>query len=128
MKKFDCNFDAIEIEAHQIVFTGQDGCGAGDEFIYEPVDIDKGSMADVWSVFGHLARQEGTPESRSMEGHGGGRELIADCETPEAAEFIAELVHEYLLIAGVDAPTHWYTDRPPTFTRCAVGEPCRRKP
>jgi hypothetical protein len=106
MPKFECNFDALEIEAHQIV-SEPDGCGAGETHRYEPVDIDKGDTADVWSVFGHIPGAFACP----AEGIGSGRKLIADCETPEAAEFIAGLVHEYLLISGIDTPISWYTDR-----------------
>ena len=62
MKKFNCDFDAIEIEAHRII-QHDDG-----QVVYEPWDFDEdGAAPDVWSVFGHLTRQEGTPESRSAE-------------------------------------------------------------
>lgn len=120
MEKFACNFDAIEIEAHNII---QQDNG---QITYEPADFGPGVPPDVWSVFGHRTAQVGTPESRSMEGHGAGRTLIADCETPEAAEFIAELVVARIRrdlpwsldpTAVFTIPIYWYTDRPENVTQ-----------
>jgi hypothetical protein len=106
MEKFDCNFDALEIEAHRII-QHDDG-----QVIYEPWDFDEdGANPDVWSVFGHI------PYSLSEQAvgrePGGGRKLIADCEVPEAATFIAGLVAKHIRQSTLlPIPIYWYTARP----------------
>lgn len=114
MGKFACNFDALEIEAHKIVFNEE----IDETHRYEPWDFkEDGPRPDVWSVFGHAAGNPTEP--------GEGRELIADCETAEAAEFIAELVRDRIIRNAWDSamragkkavppevPVYWYTERP----------------
>lgn len=118
MGKFKCDFDALEIEAHQIISDGQ---GIAETHRYEPVGIKEGDLADVWSVFGHTPIIPGNIED-VMSGGGGGRELIADCETAEGAEFIAGLVARHIRqqrempinpgYTGFAVPIYWYTDKP----------------
>ena len=115
MPKFDCNFDALEIEAHCII-QYDDG-----QVVYEPWDFDEdGAVPHVWSVFGHIAAV-----SSGSFGTSTGRVLIADCETADAAVFISELVkahirngyyrNEFDVKTGKaeipEVPVYWFTER-----------------
>jgi hypothetical protein len=116
MEKFDCNFDALEIEAHAIV------CNEDEAHRYEPWDFDAdGAVPDVWSVFGNIP----APTAPGSSALPAGRKLIADCETADAAVFIAELVrahirngyyrNEFDVKAGKveipEVPVYWFTKR-----------------
>lgn len=86
------HIDAFEIEGNVIV-----PCEDEETVRYEPSE--KGQAPDVWSVFAHLPHP-----------HGGGRFLIADCESADMAEFVQRAVAASLVKA--DAPVTWLTEKP----------------
>lgn len=114
-KTFGSTFDALEIEAHEIV-QWDNGTPEG-QIVYEPVGVKDGVTADVWSLFGHIPAKASAFDN--VQPADGGRRFICDCESAEAAAFMAGLVREniqrteYALHGhSPEVEIYWYTDRP----------------